>query len=150
MSFVVRLAPSLARFSIAVSLAPLFAAAAAVSTGQKTMNVLVELTQKPIATAGADAKAQLKRVLAEQDRLLAAMKRAGIKATIVYRVQRSLNGIALIVAPDQIDRLRTLPGFKRVQITEPEHLTSSPAPSPKPSKPVHKSTCRPDASRTSQ
>jgi hypothetical protein len=82
-------------------------------------------------------------VLAEQERFLAAMHKAAVKATILYRVQRARNGVVLMVTPDRIDLLRTLPGVKSVQILEPEQPNGT---APKPSKTNDKRACRRDSS----
>jgi hypothetical protein len=127
-----------------LALAPLLADGdAAAAADAKPVNVFVELTQPPTARAGAEAPAQHRRVLAEQERFLAAMERAAVKATILYRVQRARNGVVLMVTPDRIDLLRTLPGVKSVQLLEPEQLTGS---SQKPSKTEDKRACRRDSS----
>jgi len=136
----VRAAGPLARAGALVCAASLFASPLAVDETRpaetKRLNVFVQLTRPPLARAGTavaangvDVRAaqlrEIGQINAEQDRFLSAMKRAGLKATIVYRVARARNGVALLVAPGELDALRRLPGVKSVEILEPEQPAHS-------------------------
>lgn len=52
---------------------------------------------------------------AAQQALLPSVTAREIGATVLYRVQRSYNGIAVSVSPDKMDALKRLPGVKSVR-----------------------------------
>jgi subtilisin family serine protease len=73
------------------------------------------------ATAAAQAsRAQLARIEAAQQNLLAALK--SLNAVILYRTQRVYNGIAAIVEARDLDAIRRLPGVKAVRPLIPKSL----------------------------
>jgi uncharacterized repeat protein (TIGR01451 family) len=58
-----------------------------------------------------------------QARLAAAIQ--AIPHTELYRAQRVLNGIGILVAPDRIAELSRLPGVKSVHLLQPQYPTNS-------------------------
>lgn len=107
--------------------------------GAERLQVMLELTDPPavevwlaaMQTPGvADARqiahkatsAHLARVETAQQRVLTALATPELGATVVYRVQRALNGIAIEVDADQLGTLAGLDGVRRILRLEPEHL----------------------------
>ena len=78
--------------------------------------------------AGAESEAtsvtvaHLQRLETAQQRLLAALAAPGLGASVLYRIQRVLNGIAVEIEADRLPGLAALPGVKRVTRFEPEQL----------------------------
>jgi subtilisin family serine protease len=91
-----------------------------------TIKVVIELNDEPAAalyattqqlhlsaaTAAQISQAQIARIEAAQQDLLAALKL--FNATILYRTQRVYNGIATIVETSNLATIRQLPGVKAV------------------------------------
>lgn len=80
------------------------------------------------AEANAAAQAQLARINEAQAKLAAVLAQPPYSAREIYRVQRSLNAIALIIDSTKVDDLRRLPGVKAVRRMAPEDPTSIPTP----------------------
>jgi uncharacterized repeat protein (TIGR01451 family) len=79
------------------------------------------------ARATAASTSQVDANMAEQARL--APRLAALGAREIYRVQRVLNGIAVMAAPGSLDALRKLPGVRSVrpiQLEVPTNSTSVP------------------------
>jgi hypothetical protein len=72
------------------------------------------------AEAAAAAEARIAALRAAQNALAPELSRLGVRE--VYRVQRALNGIAVLANPRQLSALRALPGVKRVRPIQPEVL----------------------------
>ncbi len=131
-----------------VSVAPegddpaLFAGVARTEDGR--IQVMVELEEPAAAVVFAEAmkgavrsdlkvrriaanatRVQVSRIEAQQDRVASLIATRGIQAREMYRVQKALNGIAMAVAPDQLQALRALPGVKRVLPIQLEYPTNS-------------------------
>jgi subtilisin family serine protease len=62
---------------------------------------------------------------AQQAALISAMQAAGIKYTEIYRVQRAMNGVAVIVPAAQVAALSKLPGVKAVRQLVPSYPLSN-------------------------
>lgn len=77
------------------------------------------------ATAVAAARAQIAVNMSAQTRAMNAVKAAGIANTELYRVSKAMNGIAIYVAPSDIERLRAIPGVKSVRIMHPSYPMSA-------------------------
>src|SRR5262249_4493904 len=60
-----------------------------------------------------------------QDRLAAVLARAPIGAHELFRAKRAMNAVAVMVAPSQLDRIRALPGVKRVRVITREVPTNA-------------------------
>jgi hypothetical protein len=103
------------------------------------VNVLITLTEEPpalafdrvkaastlpapqaTAAAKAAGEAQARKVKQQQDRLLDAVKRPPYRATVIYRLARATNAIAISVDGARLSELRTLPGVKTVRILQTE------------------------------
>jgi subtilisin family serine protease len=106
-----------------------------------TINVMVELQDPPAAVAFGEARAlaPLGASAAQMDSAavtaargrIAAIESAqqgvmaglsGVRAQVLYRVQRAYNGISVRVDARQLDALRALPGVKAVHRIVPKHL----------------------------
>ena len=104
--------------------------------------VLVELAEPPAAVVygtvlrtaprfGAKAaaieagKRQVQKVVAEQASFDARLAGSRIRAQEIYRVQRAFNGVALVVAGNELDALSRLPGVRAVHRLYDEHPTNS-------------------------
>ena len=96
------------------------------------VTVLIELHDAPAVRVFADrqrgaspaaattaARAQLARIERAQQELLPRLRRLG--ATVIYRTQRVLNGIAVRVPARELGRLRQLPGVKAVRPLAPRY-----------------------------
>jgi uncharacterized repeat protein (TIGR01451 family) len=70
------------------------------------------------AEAAAAAEARIAALRAAQDALAPELSRLGARE--VYRVQRALNGIAVVADSRLVAAMRALPGVKRVRPIEPE------------------------------
>lgn len=76
-------------------------------------------------TAAAAGRNQILANQAQQASLISAMRAAGIKYTEIYRVQRAMNGVAVIVPAAQVAALSKLPGVKSVRKIVPSYPTSN-------------------------
>lgn len=67
-------------------------------------------------TAGALSVGQAAQsaVLADQDRFLASLSGFGVSAQVITRTSFVANSVTMLVSPDQVEALRTLPGVARV------------------------------------
>ena len=77
------------------------------------------------ASAVAAGRNQIAANQAQQATLVNTMKASGIKFTEIYRVQRALNGVAVIVPAAQVDAIRKLPNVKSVRPIIPAEPTSN-------------------------
>ncbi|HPS76994.1 MAG TPA: S8 family serine peptidase [Thermoanaerobaculaceae bacterium] len=111
----------------------------ALGAGQR-VQAMIELSEPPAVqtwvsslasgghAAGAEVQAaaatvaHLQRLEASQQRLLATLAAPGLGASVLYRIQRVLNGIAVDVEADWVPELAALPGVKRVTRLVPEEL----------------------------
>ncbi len=106
------------------------------------VGVFVELRDRPAAQVYAEAIGENARPdaatrlrannLARQQVLTNGQAQARLVAALqaiphgeLYRVQRVLNGIAILVAPDRIPELSRLPGVKSVHRLQPQYPTNS-------------------------
>jgi hypothetical protein len=71
-----------------------------------------------IAAAKAAAAAQQARVRQQQDRLLDVLTQRPYDATLIYRLDRASNAIAIEVDGAWLPRLRRLPGVESTRIVE--------------------------------
>jgi len=74
------------------------------------------------ASAAAATLAQLARLETAQQRFLAALASPPRSATVLFRVQRALNGIAVEVESDRVGELAALSGVRRITPLVPETL----------------------------
>jgi uncharacterized repeat protein (TIGR01451 family) len=109
-----------------------------------TVAVLLELTEEsaahayartfdgsgpsPISKAAAAGMAAISVAESQQKRVLAAIGALGIATTLIYRVQRALNGIAIQIDAKDLSRLQNLSDVKRVIPIETEYPTAVVAP----------------------
>jgi subtilisin family serine protease len=77
------------------------------------------------AGAVAAGRNQILANKAEQATLISAMQAAGIKYTEIYRVQRAMNAVAVIVPAAQVAALSKLPGVKSVRKIVPSYPSSN-------------------------
>jgi len=110
------------------------------NAGKEPVQVLVVLNDPPAAVVYADvkskqgssealalsqAKSQVERLRKAQEPMAALIEGAPFYGKEIYRVQKALNGISIMVAPGQIEALKKLPGVKAVHIVEPEYPSLS-------------------------
>jgi subtilisin family serine protease len=125
--------------SLILVLAAVLGPSAVLGAGER-VQVMLELSDPPaveawaasLATSGRAAGAEtratamtvahLQRVETAQQRLLDALAAPGLGASVLYRIQRVVNGIAVEVDADRVAGLAVLPGVKRVIPLEPERL----------------------------
>ncbi|GIV97869.1 MAG: hypothetical protein KatS3mg057_2526 [Herpetosiphonaceae bacterium] len=99
--------------------------------GDELITVMVELSDEPVlvawhkarqgntlAAAGAVARNQANTINAAQERLLPQINAIGGK--VLYRVQRTLNGIAVTLPAKQVEELRKLEGVSAVRVMTPK------------------------------
>ena len=77
------------------------------------------------ALAVAAGRNQIATNQAQQAALINAMQAAGITYKEIYRVQRAMNGVAVIVPAAQVNAIRKLPGVKAVRAIVPSWPTSN-------------------------
>ncbi len=79
------------------------------------------------ATPGAIAagRSQIASNKAQQAAFVGAMQAAGIKFKEIYRVQRAMNGVAVVVPKSQLAAIRNLPGVTAVRPIVPSVPTSN-------------------------
>ncbi len=75
--------------------------------------------------ATAMTRAQINALKATQARAMDELRSSGVRFDELYRVQRVFNGVAVRIAPDQLNVLRNLPGVARVNFMQPEYPTNS-------------------------
>jgi len=78
-----------------------------------------------IAAAVAASRTQIQANVSEQASFVSALQASGIKHQEIYRVQRAMNGVAVIVPRSQLAALRAMPGVTAVTIIRPAHPTSA-------------------------
>ncbi|MGV8041322.1 MAG: S8 family serine peptidase [Thermoanaerobaculaceae bacterium] len=118
----------------------LWLAMAAPSTAGERVAVMIELRDPPAASvwaqrlaasvgtadaqasAASAAVAHLARLETAQQRVLTALAAPGTGATVLFRLQRALNGIAVEVDRDRLDDLAALDGVRRITRLVPETL----------------------------
>jgi uncharacterized repeat protein (TIGR01451 family) len=113
--------------------------------GTPTVQVFVEMNEEPavmawaralnaqsgqpknqaMAVARIAARSQLDIIQRTQLRVSAALNSAPINSTEIYRVDRVMNGIAVMVGADKLDDIRKISGVKAVRPLEPEFLSTS-------------------------
>jgi len=76
---------------------------------------------KALANARAAAKAKIALLAPRQRRLSATLAAAPFHAHELFRLQRVMNAVAVVVEPSKLDRIRALPGVKRVRVISPEY-----------------------------
>jgi subtilisin family serine protease len=91
--------------------------AAGATTGSLSANVS--------ASAAAATRTQIASNKAQQANLVSAMQTSGIKFQEIYRVQRVMNAVAVIVPAAQVAALSKLPGVKSVRPIVPMKPTSN-------------------------
>jgi uncharacterized repeat protein (TIGR01451 family) len=138
--------------ALSVGLTALAGAALAESEGMNELTtrpakvervgVFVELRDRPAAQVYAEAIGEKARPdaatrlrannLARRQVLTSGEAQARLAAALqaiphaeLYRAQRVLNGIAILVAPDRIAELSRLPGVKSVHLLQPQYPTNS-------------------------
>jgi uncharacterized repeat protein (TIGR01451 family) len=123
----------------AAAAAKVAAPQAGAQAGAARVPVMVELAEAPAAidwaaaladksVAPAQALANARRasqakvalLVSRQQQLGAALAAAPFKAQELYRLQRVMNAVAVMVEPAKLDQIRALPGVKRVRVIAPE------------------------------
>jgi subtilisin family serine protease len=66
------------------------------------------------------ARAQRTRIAVAQNVLRGEIARAGMAATELYSMQHLAGGLVVLVAPDEVQRLRRLPGVRRIRPIRPQ------------------------------
>ncbi len=77
------------------------------------------------AAAGAASKAQVLKIEAAQEGVGRALAASPVNAREIYRVSKSLNGIAVAVDPQAVSSILKITGVKRVLPIVPEYPTNS-------------------------
>ena len=80
------------------------------------------------AEANAAAQAQLTRIKEAQANLASVLAGPPFRAREIYRVQRTLNAIAVMIDATKLDEVRRLPAVKAVRPLLPADPTSTPDP----------------------
>ena len=94
----------------------------------KTSKALLSKTPTAVqisATAARQVSNTVQQLDSAQRALLPNLTGAGIGGSVVYRVQRAYNGIALTVSPDKIAAIAALPGVKAVHPMFPKHQVAA-------------------------
>ena len=76
---------------------------------------------KALANARTAAKAKIALLEPRQRRLAATLAASPFNAQQLFRLQRVMNAVAVLVDPTKLDRIRALPGVKRVRVISPEY-----------------------------
>jgi len=132
--------------SLAVQAAPA-EAPGALPGASTTVSVMVTLTEEPASRVYARVKAastlpapeaaaaakeasaaQALRVRQQQDRVMAALKRPPYRATLIYRLDRHTNGIAVSIEARFLPQVRTLSGVKLAQLIQTDVPTAKKRP----------------------
>ena len=74
--------------------------------------------------AAAQVQNQVTRVDAQQQAILPSLAAANISARVLYRTQRTTNGIVVTVGPDKLAEIAKLPGVKAVRVMTPVYPTA--------------------------
>jgi uncharacterized repeat protein (TIGR01451 family) len=74
-----------------------------------------------LANARTAAKAKIALLEPRQRQLSATLAAAPFGARELFRLQRVMNAVAVVVAPSKLDQIRALPGVKRVRVITPEY-----------------------------
>jgi uncharacterized repeat protein (TIGR01451 family) len=74
-----------------------------------------------LANARRAAKAKIALLAPRQRQLSATLKAAPFGARELFRLQRVMNAVAVVVEPSKLDQIRALPGVKRVRVIAPEY-----------------------------
>lgn len=77
------------------------------------------------AAAAERVKTRVQTLDASQQALLPSLTAPNIDADVIYRVQRSFNGIAILVKPDKMDEISKMPGVKSVRRIQLKEKTAS-------------------------
>jgi subtilisin family serine protease len=81
------------------------------------------------SVAGKASRAAVGQRVAEQAKFMAALKSSGAHYNELYRTQRAMNAIAVRMKPQDMAKVRQLPGVKRVEflpLDTPDNITSVP------------------------
>ncbi|HEV3076575.1 MAG TPA: hypothetical protein VHB47_19285, partial [Thermoanaerobaculia bacterium] len=74
-----------------------------------------------LANARRAAKAKIALLAPRQSQLSATLRAAPFGARELFRLQRVMNAVAVVVEPSKLDQIRALPGVKRVRVISPEY-----------------------------
>jgi uncharacterized repeat protein (TIGR01451 family) len=74
-----------------------------------------------LANARRAAKAKIALLAPRQRQLSATLKAAPFGARELFRLQRVMNAVAVVIEPSKLDQIRALPGVKRVRVIAPEY-----------------------------
>ncbi len=94
----------------------------------KTSKALLKQKAGPVqisSNAASQIKTTVKQLDQTQKTMLPALTGANIGGTVIFRVQRAYNGIAMIVSPTKIAAIAALPGVKAVHPMHPKFLTTA-------------------------
>jgi uncharacterized repeat protein (TIGR01451 family) len=74
-----------------------------------------------LANARRAARAKIALLAPRQRMLSATLAAAPLNARELFRLQRVMNAVAVLVEPAKLDQIRALPGVKRVRVIAPEY-----------------------------
>ena len=74
-----------------------------------------------LANARRAAKAKIALLAPRQGQLSARLQAAPFGARELFRLQRVMNAVAVVIEPSKLDQIRALPGVKRVRVIAPEY-----------------------------
>ncbi len=109
------------RATVLVELEPVPAVAAGAAASRRLAASSSEHSRR--ASAAAAARRQLAAIEAAQLELLTLLESRSIGATVLYRVQRIYNGVAIEVDPALLEVVKSLPGVKAVHPLAPASRT---------------------------
>ena len=78
-----------------------------------------------LANARRAAKAKIALLAPRQHKLSAMLAAAPLNAQELFRLQRVMNAVAVLVEPSKLDQIRALPGVRRVRVISPEFPTNA-------------------------
>ena len=78
-----------------------------------------------LANARQASKAKIALLEPRQRQLSATLAAAPLNAQELFRLQRVMNAVAVMVEPAKLDQIRALPGVKRVRVITPEFPTNA-------------------------
>src|ERR1700688_671243 len=78
-----------------------------------------------LANARRAAKAKIALLAPRQHKLSAMLAAAPLNAQELFRLQRVMNAVAVLVEPSKLDQIRALPGVRRGGVSSPECPTNA-------------------------
>lgn len=95
---------------------------------EKTSKALLSQKQRPIQispVAASQVESHVQHLNQMQQALLPSLTGGKVAGRVLYRTQRAYNGIALVVSPDKISDIASLPGVKAVHPLHTKYLSAA-------------------------